>query len=96
MSSNISDRERLDPPPELPEPAVVDVLLPVEPDWLVELLPEVEYLLDPDDEESVFTSVPKSVHSSQSSSSAPSTFVVVSDDPSAPHISHCAIPPRYM
>jgi hypothetical protein len=93
----MSDRERLDPPPEPPEPPAVDVLPPEPPELPeVELPPEVEYLLDPDDEDSVLTSVPKSVHSSQSSSSAPSTFVVVSDDPSAPHISHCAIPPRYM
>lgn len=37
------------------------------------------------------TSVPKSVQSSHSSSSAPSTFVVVSEGLSAPHISHWGI-----
>jgi hypothetical protein len=36
--------------------------------------------------------VPKSLHSSQSSSSAPSTLTVVSDDLDAPHISHWGIP----
>ena len=70
------------------DPVDVEPLLPPE---APELLLEVEYLLDPDDEDSVLTSVPNSVHSSQSSSFAPSTFVVVSDDCSAPHISHWAI-----
>jgi hypothetical protein len=51
---------------------------------------DVEYFVDADDDV-VRTSVPKSEQSSQSSSSAPSTFVVVSDDVSAPHISHCGM-----
>ena len=55
---------------------------------------EVEYFVDPEDDV-VRTSVPNSVQSSQSSSSAPSTFAVVSDDCSAPHISHCDIEVGY-
>jgi hypothetical protein len=53
---------------------------------------EVEYLLDELDDDSVRTSVPKSLQSSQRSSSAPSTLTVVSDDFEAPHISHWGIP----
>lgn len=53
---------------------------------------DVEYLVLVDDWLSVRTSVPKSVQSSHSSSSAPSTFVVVSDELFAPHISHWGIP----
>jgi hypothetical protein len=49
---------------------------------------EVEYFVEDELLDSVRTSVPKSVQLSQSSSSAPSTFVVVSDELSAPHISH--------
>ncbi|GAB3318580.1 hypothetical protein GCM10027355_14620 [Haloplanus salinarum] len=52
---------------------------------------EVEYFVEAELPESVRTSVPKSVHSSQRSSSAPSTFVVVRDELSAPHISHWGI-----
>lgn len=54
---------------------------------------DVEYLLVELDDDSVRTSVPKSLHSSQSSSSAPSTLTVVSDDLEAPHISHWGITP---
>jgi len=87
----MSLRRWVEEPPDPPELVVVvdPPLLPDEPE---ELLLDVEYLLDPVDEGSVFTSVPNSLHSSQSSNSAPSTFVVVSDDCSAPHISHWAIP----
>ncbi len=53
---------------------------------------EVEYFVDVLDVDSVRTSVPKPLQFSQSSSSAPSTFVVVSDPFSAPHISHWGIP----
>jgi hypothetical protein len=53
---------------------------------------EVEYLVEELDDDSVRTSVPKSLHSSQRSSSAPSTLTVVSDDFEAPHISHWGIP----
>ena len=49
---------------------------------------DVEYFVDPELEDSVRTSVPKPLQSSHNCSSAPSTFVVVSDDRSAPHISH--------
>jgi hypothetical protein len=52
----------------------------------------VEYFVDPDEDDSVRTSVPKSLHSSQRSSLAPSTLTVVSDDLEAPHISHWGIP----
>ena len=52
---------------------------------------EVEYFVEDELLDSVRTSVPKSVQLSQSSSSAPSTFVVVSDELSAPHISHWGI-----
>jgi len=51
----------------------------------------VEYLLPPEPVDSSRTSVPKSVHELHSSSSAPSTFVVVSEACSAPHISHWGI-----
>jgi hypothetical protein len=53
---------------------------------------EVEYLLEALDDDSVRTSVPKSLQSSQRSSVAPSTLTVVSDDLAAPHISHWGIP----
>jgi len=52
---------------------------------------EVEYFVEVEEELSVRTSVPKSEQSEHSSSSAPSTFVVVSDAFSAPHISHWGI-----
>jgi hypothetical protein len=79
-------RRRLDPPPpdedwdEDDEDDDEDV--PDEED--------VEYFVDPD-EEVVSTSVPKSAQLSHNWSSAPSTFAVVSDPRSAPHISHCGI-----
>jgi hypothetical protein len=52
---------------------------------------DVEYLLDPEEDDSVRTSVPNCLLSSHSCSSAPSTFVVVSEARSAPHISHWGI-----
>jgi len=61
---------------ELPEPE-----LPEE-----ELL--VEYFVDDEALSSVVTSVPKSVHSSQTSSSAPSIFTRFGEATSFPHISH--------
>jgi hypothetical protein len=56
---------------------------------------DVEYFVDPVLEDSVRTSVPNSVQSSHNCSSAPSTFVVVSDDLSAPHISHWGMQRRW-
>lgn len=54
---------------------------------------DVEYFVDPEEpDDPVRTSVPKPLQPSQSSNSAPSTFVVVSEDFSAPHISHWGIP----
>lgn len=52
---------------------------------------EVEYFVDVVSVDSVVTSVPNSVQSPQSSSSAPSTLVVVREAFSAPHISHWGI-----
>jgi hypothetical protein len=86
MSSNMSFRRRR--PPELPEdPLDRPPLRPpeLEPDELEEL---VEYFVDVLEVCWVFTSVPKSAHSEQTSSSAPSTFTVFGSDVSAPHISH--------
>jgi hypothetical protein len=57
-------------------------------DELDEPLDDVEYFVDVEDELSVLTSVPKSVHSSQTSSSAPSIFTRLGDETSLPHISH--------
>jgi len=48
----------------------------------------VEYFVDVLEDSWVFTSVPKSTHSEQTSSSAPSTLTVFGSDVSAPHISH--------
>jgi hypothetical protein len=70
----MSLRGRLLELPELPE-------LPDE-----ELL--VEYFVDVEELSSVVTSVPKSVHSSQTSSSAPSIFTRFGEATSFPHISH--------
>lgn len=52
---------------------------------------EVEYFVEAEEVDSVRTSVPNPLQSPQSWSSAPSTFVVVSEDFSAPHISHCGM-----
>jgi len=49
---------------------------------------DVEYFVDVEDVSSVLTSVPKSVHSSQTSSSAPSILTRFGDETSVPHISH--------
>jgi len=52
-------------------------------------LEEVEYFVEVDDDESsVLSSVPNSVHSSQTSSSAPSILTRLGDETSVPHISH--------
>jgi hypothetical protein len=80
---------RRDPPPDDVEPSDED-----DPEDDDEDDDEVEYFVEDELLDSVRTSVPKSEHSSQSSSSAPSTFVVVSDELSAPHISHWGIPVR--
>jgi hypothetical protein len=83
MSSNMSRRRRLEPPPEPPdpEPEVPDPD-PVPPEL------DVEYFADAEELDSVRTSVPNSLQSSHSWSSAPSTFTVVRDGCSLPHISH--------
>lgn len=76
-------RRRLDPP--------LDELAELDFDDDDELFPldEVEYFVEVEDEESfVFSSVPKSVHSSQTSSSAPSIFTRLGEETSVPHISH--------
>src|SRR6056297_592800 len=85
MSSNMSFLRRVDPP----DPVEPPVDPPEEPE--VPLLDEVEYLLVLEEDSWVSTVVPNPWQFSQSSSSAPSTFVVVSDVSSAPHISHWGI-----
>jgi len=76
-------RRRWELPPELDEE---------EEDPLEELDDEpdddVEYFVEADDEDCCLTSVPKSVHSSQTSSSAPSTLTRLGELVSLPHISH--------
>jgi hypothetical protein len=74
-------RRRLEPPEE-PDPPEDEELDPLDDDE------EVEYFVDPPEDDSVRISVPKEVHSSQTSISAPSTFTVVGDATSVPHISH--------
>jgi hypothetical protein len=86
MSSNISRRRR--------EPPLDELVPPEDEDDEDDEDDEVEYFVEDELLDSVRTSVPKSVQLSQSSSSAPSTFVVVSDELSAPHISHWGIPVR--
>jgi len=81
---------RRDRPPELEELDVPPPEDPLDPDDEDDD-PEVEYFVDADPLDSVRTAVPNSLQSSQSSSSAPSTLVVVSDGRSAPHISHCGM-----
>jgi hypothetical protein len=84
-------RRRPPPPPDEDEPVLVD---PLEEELLEELDEElVEYFVDVEEVDSCRTSVPKSVQSSQTSSSAPSTLTVFGEDVSAPHISHWTIPP---
>jgi len=51
-------------------------------------LDDVEYFVEVEELDSSRTSVPKSAHSSQTCSSAPSTFTVFGEGVSAPHISH--------
>jgi hypothetical protein len=79
-------------PPEL------ELELPADPDAVPELPPplvpeelSVEYFVDVLEPVSCRTSVPKSEQSSHTSSSAPSTFTVLGEDVSAPHISHWTI-----
>jgi len=73
---------RRPPPEELDEDDVDD-------EDELDPLEEVEYFVDVDDEESsVLSSVPKSVHSSQTSSSAPSILTRLGEETSVPHISH--------
>jgi len=79
------------PPPPPPPPAELPPALerpPPPPDEPDPLAP-VEYFVEVDEESAVCTSVPKSVHSSQTSSSAPSISTVFGLAVSAPHISHC-------
>jgi len=77
-------RRRRPPPdePDEPEDRPLDEEEPVDDE------DPVEYFVDVLDFCWVFTSVPKSAHSEQTSSSAPSTFTVFGSDVSAPHISH--------
>jgi hypothetical protein len=79
----MSERRREDPP-ELDAPEDDDP--PEDPDD--ESDDEVEYFVEVDDEDCWVTSVPKSVHSSQTSSSAPSTLTRLGELVSLPHISH--------
>jgi hypothetical protein len=87
--------ERLPPPDEPDEPALVPVPVPV-PDPDDEELDEpdelVEYFVDVLELSACVTSVPKSVHSSQTSSSAPSIFTRFGEATSFPHISHWTDP----
>jgi hypothetical protein len=70
-----------------PEDAELPALELEAEDELLELL--VEYFVEALEALScVFTSVPKSVHSSQTSSSAPSILTRFGSDVSFPHISH--------
>ena len=82
MSSNRSRRRVL--PPDEDE----DDELPDDPEDCEVFEEDVEYFVDVELVDSVRTSVPKLLQLSQSCNSAPSTFVVVSDGLSAPHISH--------
>jgi hypothetical protein len=75
-------RRRWEDPPELDEVDDPPEELDDEPDE------DVEYFVEADDEDSCLTSVPKSVHSSQTSSSAPSTLTRLGELVSLPHISH--------
>jgi len=83
------------PPPEPEEPAelLVELLeaLELEDPLDEELLELVEYFVDELDSDSVRISVPKSVHASQTSSSAPSILTRFGFDVSVPHISHWTI-----
>ena len=81
----MSDR-RWDPPEELDDDPLADEVEDDE-DEDDELDP-VEYFVDAPEELCCFTSVPNSVHSSQTSSSAPSIFTVFGEFVSVPHISH--------
>jgi len=72
------------PPPEEDDPD--EELL--DDEELDDPLEDVEYFVDVDEVSSVLTSVPKSVHSSQTSSSAPSILTRLGDETSLPHISH--------
>ena len=67
------------PVPALAEPPEEELLEPEEP---------VEYFVEVVDSDSVWTSVPNSVHASQTSSSAPSILTRFGSDVSVPHISH--------
>ena len=84
MSSNMSERRRVEPPELDVLRLVVDWLPPLDADELE----SVEYLVDVLELEVCLTSVPKSVQFEHTSSFAPSTLIVFGDDVSAPHISH--------
>lgn len=86
MSRRRRDPDELDDPDDPDEP-LEDEDVPLDDD--------VEYLLVDPDDDCWRTSVPKSLQSLQTSISAPSTFTVVIEDTSFPHISHCDIPLRY-
>jgi hypothetical protein len=77
-------RRRCDPPEDPPaeDEAEDDEEAESDPD------PEVEYFVDVEELDSVRTSVPNPLQSSQTSISAPSILTVVREDCSEPHISH--------
>jgi hypothetical protein len=77
--SNIS-RRREDPPLVEVEDEVVFPVESAVDSSEPELELDVEYFVEADELDSVRTSVPNPLQSPQSSSSAPSTFTVVSDD----------------
>jgi hypothetical protein len=79
----MSWRRREDPLEPLPEDPDAPELLDDE-----EPLDPVEYFVEVLDPVSCVTSVPKSVHSSHTSSSAPSIFTRLGEFVSVPHISH--------
>jgi hypothetical protein len=79
---------RRPPPLDPPEPLVVLDDVPDDPLDELEPLELVEYFVLVVELSWVVTSVPNSVHSSQTSSSAPSILTVFGEAVSVPHISH--------
>jgi hypothetical protein len=79
------------PPPALDPDVELEVPDPPEAPDSDDPDEDVEYFVDVDSVSSVWTSVPKSAQSPQTSSSAPSILTVFGDPVSAPHISHWTI-----
>jgi hypothetical protein len=79
----MSERRRLPPPEDVEDELELELELAPEPSEEA-----VEYFVEVAEESWVLTSVPKEAHSSQTSSSAPSTLTVFGDAVSVPHISH--------